>query len=301
MRARNWRSSLKLRIICLWWAVGIGSACAGAQQSPAPVQPAIPAQTQMPASAQSAPDAPSASQARKTEEEKQIEKEEQSRRVLGMYPQFAVTSRQKVSALTRGEKFHLFAKSAFDPFEFLIAGIQSGSDQAEGEFPEYGQGLKGFGKRYAADFGDSVSSGFWTDFFWPIVTREDPRYFRKGEGPFIHRLGYAFEQAVVCRSDKGNVTFNASNFLGAFSAGALSNIYHPQSDRGVGLTARGASIALAYGSIGQILNEFWPDVSAKIRRHRERKHQQAEPAPAQTPAGATPASTTPSGTTPRIP
>jgi hypothetical protein len=85
-------------------------------------------------------------------------------------------------------------------------------------------------------------------------------------------------QSLVCHTDKGGETFNFSNFLGAFSAGALSNTYHPQGDRGVALTARGATFALAYGSLGQLFNEFWPDIHDKIhKRHKKDPPQEDRP------------------------
>lgn len=275
-------------IVCLSLSVTISSGDACAQERPTEEQ-AAPAQAADSTYSQGsqAQEPAAAPQTEKTEQErekeKEIEKKEQSQRALGIYPQFAVTSREKVPPLSSGAKFHLFFKSAFDPFEFALAGFQSGIDQAEDEFPEYGQGAKGYGKRYAAAFGDEVSSGFWTDYFWPVMLREDPRYFRLGHGRFIHRLGYGLAQSVVCHTDKGTRTFNYSNFLGAFSAGALSNTYHPQSDRGVGLTARSASLSLVYGSLGQLLNEFWPDISSKMHKHHKTdvplEHPAANPSP----------------------
>ena len=271
---------LKTGYLCLAVVMSGGPICAQQSSEQNEATPAVaPARAQQTSGAQSsqAQPVPAADpEAEKTaqEKEKEIEKQEQSQRALGIYPQFAVTSRQKVPPLSPGAKFHLFYKSAFDPFEFALAGLQSGIDQAENEFPEYGEGLKGYGKRYAAAFGDGVSSGIWTDYFWPVVLKEDPRYFRLGHGRFIHRLGYGLAQSLVCRTDKGTETFNFSNFLGAFSAGALSNTYHPQSDRGVGLTARGAAFALTYGSLGQLLNEFWPDISSKMHKHHKKDEPQ---------------------------
>jgi hypothetical protein len=221
------------------------------------------------------PASTSPAQTEKTEKEKEreIERREQSQRVLGLYPQFSVTSRQNAPPLTPGGKFHLFAKSAFDPFEFALAGIQAGVDQDEGSFPGYGEGAKGFAKRYAADFGDSVSANFFSNFFWATLLKEDPRYFRLGEGTFKHRFVYSLAQEFVCRTDKGRRSFNFPNVLGAISSGALSNTYHPQEDRGVALTARGTAFALAYGSLGGLLSEFWPDINRRMHKH----HKPAEP------------------------
>lgn len=212
------------------------------------------------------------------ENEKEIEKKEQSQRALGIYPQFAVTSRQNAPPLTPGGKFHIFYKTAFDPFEFVLAGLQAGSDQAEDEFPAYGEGAKGFGKRFAADFGDTVSANFFSNYFYSVLLKEDPRYFRLGEGTFKRRFVYSLEQEFVCRTDKGHRSFNFQNVLGAISSGALSNTYHPQADRGVALTARGTAFGLAYGSLGGLISEFWPDINARMHKHHKEAVPQEQPA-----------------------
>lgn len=214
------------------------------------------------ASAQQAPPskAPTASGA---ESEKEMRKKEQSQRILGIVPMFGVTSRQNAPPLTAGEKFHLFLKSSIDPFNFVAVGIQAGIGQASDEFPEYGQGAAGYGKRYGAALADSVSSNFF-GFFFDVLLKEDPRYFRLGEGTVKHRIGYSLAQEFVCRKDRGGRTFNFSNVLGAISAGGVSNAYYPPSDRGFGLTLSRAGISLLYGSAGGLLNEFWPDIRKKL-------------------------------------
>jgi hypothetical protein len=275
----------ELRMVCLSLSIALCGLEARAQQdshqnAPPPGQhPATDAAP--PGSSQGSQTQPATSDTQngtpqRETKEKEIQKQEQSQRVLGLYPQFSVTSRQNAPPLSPGGKFRLFAKSGFDPFAFVLAGIQAGADQAENEFPEYGEGAKGFGKRYAADFGDSVSAGFFSNYFWPVLLKEDPRYFRLGEGTIKHRFVYSLAQEFVCHTDKGGRFVNLSNILGAFSSGALSNTYHPQADRGVGLTARGATYALAYGSLGGLLSEFWPDISKKLHKHHEAA---AEPEP----------------------
>jgi hypothetical protein len=207
------------------------------------------------------PNAPSASQG---ESEKEIQKKEQSQRILGVVPMFGVTSRQNAPPLTSGQKFHLFVKDAVDPFEFVAAGIEAGIGQASNEFPAYGQGAEGYGKRYGAALADGVSSEFFSNFFFPVLLKEDPRYFRLGEGSVKHRIGHSLAQVFVSRKDSGGRTFNFSNILGAVSAGGVSNAYYPPGDRGFGLTMSRAGIALIYGSAGGLIDEFWPDIQRKV-------------------------------------
>jgi hypothetical protein len=192
--------------------------------------------------------------------EAEIQKKEQSQRVLGVVPMFSVTNRQNAPPLTPGQKFHLFVRGAFDPFVYVAAGVQAGIGQATNQFEGYGQGASGFGKRYGAALADGVSSQFFSNFFYPVLLKQDPRYFRLGEGTLKHRTGYALAQEFVCHSDKGGRSFCWSNTLGAVSTGGLSNVYYPQGDRGFGLTMSRAGISLLWGVTGCLFDEFWPDI-----------------------------------------
>ena len=228
---------------------------------------------QSPASDTSSPPSgppPNSPGAQKSEAEKATEKQEQSQRMLGVVPQFSVTSRLNASPLTSGEKFHLFAKGVFDPVEFVLVGAQAGISQAEDEFPEYRQGAGGFGKRYGATLADEVSSGFFSNYFWSVALKEDPRYFRLGRGSIKRRILYSLEQEIICRTDRGNRAFSFENVLGALSAGGLSNAYYPASDRGFGLTMSRAAIALGYGSLGGLTDEFYTDIAQRLF-HKRRK------------------------------
>ncbi len=236
------------------------------------------AQQSTPQPATDAPAKPQPQTGQQTDQEKELKKKEQSQRILGIAPEFGVTSRKDAAPLTKGEKFHLFTKSAFDPFNFASAGFQAGLGQLQNEFPGYGQGAEGYGKRYGASFADQVSSNFFSNYFYPVLLKEDPRYFRLGEGSIKHRILGSLKQEFVCRTDSKKHSFSWSNILGAFSAGGLSNAYYPQTDRGLGLTLSRSSISLGYGSIGGLVDEFWPDINRKLF-HKHDNGQKPESAP----------------------
>jgi hypothetical protein len=238
------------------------------QNNPPPQTPG--SSTAPPPQAQPRNPPPNSPGAQKSEAEKAEEKQEQSQRMLGVVPEFSVTSRLNASPLTGGQKFHLFAKSAFDPVEFVVVGAQAGVSQAENEFPGYGQGAAGFGKRYGATLADEVSSNFFSNYFWAVALKQDPRYFRLGRGTIKRRIFYSLEQELICHTDRGGRSFCFENVLGAFSAGGLSNVYYPSSDRGFGLTMSRASIALLYGSLGGLTDEFYTDIAQRLF-HRRRK------------------------------
>lgn len=252
------------------------------QASQAPGSAASPAQT-TPNGGQSQPNAPSQAPpnaSQKSEQEKEIEKREQSQRMLGVIPNFGTTSRQDAPPLTPREKFHLFAKSAFDPVELSVVGLQAGISQGEDEFPEYGQGAAGYGKRYGATLADEVSSSFWANYFYPTLLKEDPRYFRLGQGTVKHRIKYALLQEIICHTDSGGRSFAWENVLGAFTTGGVSNLYYPAAERGLGLTMSRSAISVGYGSLGGLVVEFYPDIARKLF-HR---HDNAAAQPNQPPA-----------------
>jgi hypothetical protein len=271
-------SPLPIRMpLCLLLLMGVLSCSFSEAQQ-------VPPETQKPTEPTPSPRPEAPSPNAKSEEEKAIERKEQSQRALGVLPQFGVTNRQDAPALTKGEKFHLFFKSAFDPATLSIVGVQAALSQGENEFPAYGQGAAGYGKRFGASLADEVSAGFWSNYFYPVLLKEDPRYFRLGEGSLKHRIVYGVEQEFVCHTDKGGRSFSYSNVLGAFTGGAVSNLYYPgntlirtipatstspaipvyENDRGIVLTVSRTVIALGYGTIGGLFDEFWPDIQRKV-------------------------------------
>jgi len=226
----------------------------------------------------------------KSEAEKEIERKEQSQRALGVLPAFIVTNRWNASPLTPGQKFHLFVKSSFDPATIGTVALQAAVSQAVNEFPGYGQGMQGYGKRFGASLADEVSDNFWSGYVFPVIFKEDPRYFRLGKDGFRRRLFNAAEQEFVCRTDKGRRSFGYSNVLGALVSGSISNIYYPgesrirtvpatatspampvyEDDRGIVLTLTRTAVALAYDMAGNAFLEFAPDVRRMFSHKRKR-------------------------------
>lgn len=194
----------------------------------------------------------------------QVLKQEEKQRALGIVPMFGMTSVQNAPPLSSQQKFQLMWKTMYDPFTFVSAGITAGLGQASDSFPQYGQGAAGFGRRYGSALADNADSNFFSNFVYPVIFKQDPRYFRVGQGPIKKRLWIAVEEEFVARKDSGGQTFHFSNVLGAITAGTISNVYYPSQSRGVGLTAGRAATALGYGCLGNVFLEFWPDIDQKF-------------------------------------
>jgi len=171
----------------------------------------------------------------------------------------------KLCYLDFAEKFRLFVKDSTDPINFIGAGVNAGFDHASNRDPTFGQGAQGYGRRYGADLADSVSGKFFKDFAYPVIFLEDPRYYRLGHGSTGKRILNAAEHLFVAHHENGSRMFNYSEWLGSASAAALGNLYHPGNEHGTGDTARRIAYGFAFDIGYDVLREFWPEITRKLR------------------------------------
>ncbi len=204
-------------------------------------------------------------------------KKEEHQRVLGIMPIFNVMDNKNAPPLTPKQKFHLFWKSSTDPFIFATSAIVAGIGQANDNFPEYGQGMEGYAKRFGASYADTFDGNLWGNAILPTLLHEDPRYFPKGTGSVSSRIAHAALSTIWCRRDNGHWGPNYANVGGNIIAGGIANAYYPEADRGAGLTFSRALVVTAEGAIGAQLFEFWPDIQRKLF-----KRSQPAPLPTQT-------------------
>lgn len=199
--------------------------------------------------------------------ERELE-QQKHQRILGVFPNFNTSYIPDAAALSGRQKFSLAFRSAVDPITFAVAAVDAGGSQVSNRFPAYGQGLKGYAKRFGASYTDSFNGTMLGGAVFPALLHQDPRYFRKGTGPFMPRLLYAISTTVRAKNDSGEWMPNYSNVLGNLAAGGISNLYYPANDRGAGLTVQRALVVTAEGALGSIFVEFWPDISGKLFKHR---------------------------------
>jgi hypothetical protein len=171
----------------------------------------------------------------------------------------------KLCTLTLQGKFRLFVQDSFDPVTFLASGFNAGLDQAQDSDPSYGQGAQGYGKRFGTELADQASSRFFKDFAYPWIFSEDPRYYRLARGSGTKRFLHAMAHAVVAHRDDGTRMFNFTEWLGTASAAALSNTYRPDNRRGFGPAAQRVSFSILQDMGFDLLREFWPEISRKLR------------------------------------
>jgi len=168
-------------------------------------------------------------------------------------------------------KFRLFLKTTYSPYTFASAGFEATEAQASGQWPHYGGGMQGWGKRFGATLANTESRRFIQGYALSTLLHQDPRYFPSPKKGLFPRAWYSATRVVTTKNDRGENTFNTSEFLGAMLTSALQNSYYPRHDRTFGDTMDRFSGALSSDMIGDLLHEFTPDMKRFFRRHAPKK------------------------------
>lgn len=180
---------------------------------------------------------------------------EENQRLLGFIPNFYVVYEPNPVPLTAKLKFRLAAKVATDPITAAGIIFLSATQQA-GDTPNYGQGWDAFGKRVGANSADGFTDIMIGGAILPSLLHQDPRYFYQGTGTPGSRFRHAIIHPFVCPGDNGKMQPNFSSLGGDLASSAISNLYYPQSNRGVGLVFTNFGISTAERVATSLAQEF---------------------------------------------
>ena len=184
-------------------------------------------------------------------------KVEEQQRILGLLPNFYTSYLFDAVPLNSKQKFSLAFHDTFDPLRFIASGVLAGIEQSNNNYAGYGQGAAGYSKRFAARYGDGLTGDILSHAVLPALLHQDPRYFYQGTGTKKSRLLHAISFAVIARGDNGHPMPNYAYLFGDIGSGALSNLYYPHANRGVGLIFTNAVIGIGGRAGGTVLREFF--------------------------------------------
>ncbi|HWC95971.1 MAG TPA: hypothetical protein VG456_04460 [Candidatus Sulfopaludibacter sp.] len=190
----------------------------------------------------------------------------EDKRIFGVMPNNRTTENSlPFHKITPKQKMTIAFKDSFDWPVYPTAGLFAALYQLENQNPSFGQGMAGYAKRFATAYGDQMIGNMMTEGIVPVLSHEDPRYFRSGEGSKKTRLGYALSRILICRTDTGRNTFNLPEWGGNAIGTAISNAYYPDT-RTVSDNVQKLLIACATDAFSNVLKEFWPDVKRKLHK-----------------------------------
>jgi len=180
---------------------------------------------------------------------------EETQRLFGFVPNFYVVYEPDPVPLTAKLKFRLALKIASDPVTLAGIAFLSATQQA-GDTPNFGQGWDAYGKRIGANSADGFSDIMIGGAILPSLLHQDPRYFYRGTGTTRSRLRHAMMHPFICPGDNGKPQPNFSSLGGDLASSAISNLYYPQSNRGLGLVFTNFGLSTAERVATSLAQEF---------------------------------------------
>ena len=193
--------------------------------------------------------------------------EPETKRLFGIIPNYRTSpSLQNYEPLKPKDKFIIASQDAFDRGTVILAAAFAGESQLTNAEPSFHQGGAGYGRYFGTSYAGYVIGDYMTEGVFPTLLHQDPRYFRKGTGRSLARLGYAMGQIFITHGDNGKTQVNYSELLGNSVAVAISNSYYPDT-RDVSDNVSQLGQQLGVDMASNILKEFWPDIARKFSRH----------------------------------
>src|SRR5215831_6635594 len=181
---------------------------------------------------------------------------QEKQRVLAVIPNFYVSYVPDAAPLSSKQKFRLAWRTMIDPITIGLTAGAAGVQQAQNDFPGYGQGAQGYAKRFGALYADNAAGTFIGGAILPSLLKQDPRYFYKGTGSAGSRVLHAIASSVMCKGDNQRWQPNYSAILGSIASGGISNLYRPDDDRGAGLVFESVLVGIGENAVVNLFQEF---------------------------------------------
>ena len=195
------------------------------------------------------------------------------KRVAGVLPNYRTADGTiPFKPITAKMKLTIAAKDSFDYPVYFLSGFFSAIGQVSNQNPSFGQGLKGYGKRFGTGYGDQMIGNMLAEGTLPALLHEDPRYFRigPGGGSGRHRLRYAVTRILVTKTDRNTMRFNFSELGGNALSTAISNAYLPD-QRNARDNVQKFGTAIATDAFSNVIKEFWPDLKKRMEARKAAK------------------------------
>lgn len=170
----------------------------------------------------------------------------------------------KADQLTPRDKAWLAVRNVVDPFNLVTIAGEAGISVALDSHSPYGPGMTGYGRYVGVSFTEDMTGEFFGTFLIPSLTHQDPHYHRMPGHSIPRRTAHAIAQIFWTESDTGQGMPNYANLAGFAIEDEIGNLYVPGRQTDVPATAKRYAIGLASAPIGNLVDEFLPDVASHV-------------------------------------
>jgi hypothetical protein len=162
--------------------------------------------------------------------------------------------------LSGKDKMAFWLHEEVEPTSLIPAFVSAGYGQLKDSDPRFGSDSGAFGERLGAAALRQASFRFFSDSLFPLITDEDPRYFRMGSGSPVARGTYAIERLVIDHKNSGIRGINFSDTAGRLVASSLTMTYYPAVSANAGVVFKTWGVSMVGGAANNLFLEFWPDI-----------------------------------------
>jgi hypothetical protein len=129
---------------------------------------------------------------------------------------------------TKGERFKRYVNSTVGPFRLARTAVSAGLDQWKDNPEEWGQGMEGYGKRYASGLGRNALQQTIT-YGLDSALHLDTGFQRSNRDGFFPRLKHALLENVTSRTRSGKRVIAAPRFVGVYTGAVIaSETWYPE-------------------------------------------------------------------------
>lgn len=126
------------------------------------------------------------------------------------------------------KRFNRYVTSTVGPMRLLRTGASAGIQQWRDEPVEWGQGMKGYGKRYASGFGQNAIQQTVT-YGLDEALRLDTGFEKSRREGFLPRLKDALLQNVTSRNRSGKRVISVPRFAGVYTGAIIpAETWYPE-------------------------------------------------------------------------
>jgi hypothetical protein len=177
-----------------------------------------------------------------------------------------ITTATGITPISSEERIAWIVEGVVGPRSLVAVGSFSAGLQTAIDLPqEWGRTWSGFGKRYLereADVAISNSLEAGIGAIWS----EDPRYPRSNRQGIWPRARYAIKAVVLAPRADGRLAIAWGRFAGNVFNNIIENAWLPPSLTTPGQTSLRSVDGFLGRLAGNLWEEFWPDVRAKLRK-----------------------------------
>jgi hypothetical protein len=176
---------------------------------------------------------------------------------------------ERAQHLSATDKLLYAGHEQLQPVVFAPALLSAGWGQLTDANPHYGVDAGGFGERFGSAMLRQATDRISGDGIFAAAFHQDPRYYREGDGTYVHRGLLAVRQTFLRRNDEGAEQVNVSGILGHAAGNYLAMTYYPHVSATVGIASSGFATSVAADMGSKLILEFGPDLLHLVFRRNQ--------------------------------